>query len=166
MEDEEPREIYSGSQDNMNLAKGSVHEIVLEKGQTGLGFNIRGGTDNRFLDDDPGIFVTTIKPEGAAAQDGRLEQGDKILKINDVDVSNVKHFEAVQLFHKSKERVVLVVEKGVGKKDDDEDDERPPYPPDNSEQSRALKKRHIALIGGIIIGGITIGVILYKKFSR
>ena len=47
-------------------------------------------------------------------------------------MSNVKHFEAVQLFHKSKERVVLVVEKGVGKKDDDEDDERPPYPPDNS----------------------------------
>jgi hypothetical protein len=51
--------------------------------QSGLGFNIRGGTDNRFLRDDPGIFVTTIKPDGAAAKDGRLQRGDKILEVRE-----------------------------------------------------------------------------------
>ena len=49
--------------------------------ESGLGFNIRGGTDNRFLRDDPGIFVTTIKPDGAAAREGRLQRGDKILEV-------------------------------------------------------------------------------------
>ena len=47
----------------------------------GLGFNIRGGTDNIHVGDDPGIFVTTVKPNGAAAKDGRLQSGDKILEV-------------------------------------------------------------------------------------
>lgn len=47
----------------------------------GLGFNIRGGTDNIHVGSDPGIFVTTIKPSGAAAKDGRLKPGDKILEV-------------------------------------------------------------------------------------
>ena len=48
---------------------------------TGLGFNIRGGVDNIHVGDDPGIFVTTVKPTGAAAKDGRLHPGDKILEV-------------------------------------------------------------------------------------
>ena len=48
---------------------------------TGLGFNIRGGTDNMHVGNDPGIFVTTIKPAGAAAMDGSLHTGDKILEV-------------------------------------------------------------------------------------
>ena len=47
----------------------------------GLGFNIRGGTDNIHVGSDPGIFVTTVKPSGAAAKDGRLTAGDKILEV-------------------------------------------------------------------------------------
>ena len=30
---------------------------------------------------DPGIFITTIRPSGAAALDGRLSSGDKILEV-------------------------------------------------------------------------------------
>lgn len=47
----------------------------------GLGFNIRGGIDNMHVGGDPGIFVTTIRPSGAAAVDGRLSTGDKILEV-------------------------------------------------------------------------------------
>ena len=47
----------------------------------GLGFTIRGGVDNIHVGDDPGIFVTSVKPTGAAARDGRLQPGDKILKV-------------------------------------------------------------------------------------
>ena len=47
----------------------------------GLGFNIRGGTNNIHVGADPGVFVTTIRPVGAAALDGRLNTGDKILEV-------------------------------------------------------------------------------------
>lgn len=45
----------------------------------GLGFNIVGGTDQQYVSDDSGIFVSRIKENGAAALDGRLQEGDKIL---------------------------------------------------------------------------------------
>uniref|UniRef100_W5N899 Discs, large homolog 4a (Drosophila) n=1 Tax=Lepisosteus oculatus TaxID=7918 RepID=W5N899_LEPOC len=47
-------------------------EITLERGNSGLGFSIAGGTDNPHVGDDPSIFITKIIPGGAAAQDGRL----------------------------------------------------------------------------------------------
>ncbi|XP_012868584.1 PREDICTED: disks large homolog 4 [Dipodomys ordii] len=47
-------------------------EITLERGNSGLGFSIAGGTDNPHIGDDPSIFITKIIPGGAAAQDGRL----------------------------------------------------------------------------------------------
>ena len=31
---------------------------------------------------DPGIFVTSIKMDGAAAKDGRLQPGDKLLEVS------------------------------------------------------------------------------------
>ena len=77
----------------------TIEEIVLDKGDTGksynlatawitwqffvlgLGFNIRGGIDNVHVLTDPGIFITTVKANGAAAKDGRLQPGDKILEV-------------------------------------------------------------------------------------
>ena len=47
----------------------------------GLGFNIRGGVDNPHIPDDPGIFVVQIREKGAASQDGRLREGDKIIAV-------------------------------------------------------------------------------------
>ena len=48
---------------------------------TGLGFNIRGGLDQPHFPNDTGIFVTKIRENGAAAVDGRLKEGDKILEV-------------------------------------------------------------------------------------
>lgn len=36
-----------------------------------------------------------------------------LLQINGENVQRVKHFEAVQLFHKSKEQITLLIKKGV-----------------------------------------------------
>ena len=49
---------------------------------SGLGFNIKGGRDQPHVPRDPGIFVTKIRDDGAAALDGRLKKGDKILEVN------------------------------------------------------------------------------------
>ncbi|KAG1970535.1 disks large [Pimephales promelas] len=71
-------------------------EITLERGNSGLGFSIAGGTDNPHIGDDPGIFITKIIPGGAAAEDGRLRVNDCILRVNESDVSEVSHSKAVE----------------------------------------------------------------------
>ncbi|XP_032878412.1 disks large homolog 2 isoform X2 [Amblyraja radiata] len=71
-------------------------EITLERGNSGLGFSIAGGTDNPHIGDDPGIFITKIIPSGAAAEDGRLRVNDCILRVNEIDVSEVSHCRAVE----------------------------------------------------------------------
>lgn len=71
-------------------------EITLERGTSGLGFSIAGGTDNPHIGDDTSIFITKIISGGAAAQDGRLRVNDCILRVNDVDVHDVTHSKAVE----------------------------------------------------------------------
>ncbi|XP_053492736.1 disks large homolog 1 isoform X3 [Ictalurus furcatus] len=71
-------------------------EITLERGNSGLGFSIAGGTDNPHVGEDPSIFITKIIPGGAAAQDGRLGVNDCILRVNDVNVRDVTHSRAVE----------------------------------------------------------------------
>ncbi|KAJ7996665.1 hypothetical protein DPEC_G00239390 [Dallia pectoralis] len=82
----------------VNGTEGEIEyeEITLERGNSGLGFSIAGGTDNPHVGDDPSIFITKIIPGGAAAQDGRLSVNDSILFVNDVDVREVTHSMAVE----------------------------------------------------------------------
>ncbi|TDG99340.1 hypothetical protein EPR50_G00192990 [Perca flavescens] len=82
----------------MNGSEGELEyeEITLERGNSGLGFSIAGGTDNPHIGDDPSIFITKIIPGGAAAQDGRLRVNDSIVFVNDVDVREVTHSLAVE----------------------------------------------------------------------
>lgn len=56
-------------------------EISLTRGPSDLGFNIIGETDQQYVSNDSGIFVSRIKENGAAALDGRLQEGDKILSV-------------------------------------------------------------------------------------
>ncbi|XP_029905395.1 disks large homolog 1-like isoform X2 [Myripristis murdjan] len=71
-------------------------EITLERGNSGLGFSIAGGTDNPHIGEDPSIFITKIIPGGAAAQDGRLRVNDCIVRVNEADVREVTHSGAVE----------------------------------------------------------------------
>ncbi|XP_018598700.1 disks large homolog 3-like isoform X3 [Scleropages formosus] len=84
-------------------------EIILERGNSGLGFSIAGGIDNPHIPDDPGIFITKIIPGGAAAMDGRLGVNDCVLRVNDVDVSEVVHSQAVEALKEAGPVVRLLV---------------------------------------------------------
>uniref|UniRef100_A0A8C1NE82 Discs, large homolog 3 (Drosophila) n=1 Tax=Cyprinus carpio TaxID=7962 RepID=A0A8C1NE82_CYPCA len=78
-------------------------------GNSGLGFSIAGGVDNPHIPDDPGIFITKIIPGGAAAMDGRLGVNDCVLRVNDVDVSEVVHSKAVEALKEAGPVVRLLV---------------------------------------------------------
>uniref|UniRef100_A0A663F8A3 Discs large MAGUK scaffold protein 3 n=1 Tax=Aquila chrysaetos chrysaetos TaxID=223781 RepID=A0A663F8A3_AQUCH len=89
------------------LAPYAVFDFL--QGNSGLGFSIAGGIDNPHIPDDPGIFITKIIPGGAAAMDGRLGVNDCVLRVNDVDVSEVVHSKAVEALKEAGPVVRLVV---------------------------------------------------------
>ncbi|XP_036059648.1 disks large homolog 1 isoform X22 [Onychomys torridus] len=86
-------------------------EITLERGNSGLGFSIAGGTDNPHIGDDSSIFITKIITGGAAAQDGRLRVNDCILRVNEADVGDVTHSKAVEALKEAGSIVRLYVKR-------------------------------------------------------
>uniref|UniRef100_A0A1I8AT44 PDZ domain-containing protein n=1 Tax=Steinernema glaseri TaxID=37863 RepID=A0A1I8AT44_9BILA len=65
-----------------------VEDIVVEKGNTGLGLSITGGIDQ---DGDGHVRVSNITPGGAVAADGRMRKDDIIIKVNSTETAQVPH---------------------------------------------------------------------------
>ncbi|KAG8185768.1 hypothetical protein JTE90_000750 [Oedothorax gibbosus] len=88
-----------------------VLEIELVKGSKGLGFSIAGGIGNQHVPGDDGIYITKVMDGGAAAVDGRLQVGDKLMAVGDVNLERVTHEDAVATLKATSEHVVLTVAK-------------------------------------------------------
>ncbi|XP_053612188.1 disks large 1 tumor suppressor protein isoform X4 [Plodia interpunctella] len=85
--------------------------VVLSRaGGAGLGFSIAGGSDNPHVADDPNIYVTKLIPGGAAAA-SQLQINDAILQVNDTNVENVTHAEAVDALKKAGNTVRLKIKR-------------------------------------------------------
>ncbi|XP_017846471.1 protein lap4 isoform X18 [Drosophila busckii] len=88
-------------------------EVVLPKNQGSLGFSIIGGTDHScvpFGTREPGIFISHIVPGGIASKCGKLRMGDRILKVNDADVSKATHQDAVLELLKPGDEIRLTIQ--------------------------------------------------------
>nr|XP_027194848.1 disks large 1 tumor suppressor protein-like [Dermatophagoides pteronyssinus] len=77
----------------------------------GLGFSIAGGVGNEHIPGDNNIYVTKIMDKGAAALDGRLECGDRLVAVNDNYLENVTHEDAVAVLKSTSDHVILTVRK-------------------------------------------------------
>ncbi|XP_063252378.1 protein scribble homolog isoform X3 [Prinia subflava] len=78
-----------------------MQEICIEKAPgEKLGISIRGGAKghagNPFDPTDEGIFISKVSSSGAAARDGRLRVGMRILEVNQQSLLGMTHTEAVQ----------------------------------------------------------------------
>jgi hypothetical protein len=76
-----------------------------------MGLSIVGGMDQAcppFGIEQRGVFVSKILPNGSASRTN-LRIGDRILKVNNCDVSQATHLEAVQALLQPTNEVVLLV---------------------------------------------------------
>ncbi|KAG9511226.1 Disks large-like 1, partial [Fragariocoptes setiger] len=97
---------------NNDYNKGWQYEkITLDRGASGLGFTIAGGTNNPVYENYPSIYVTKLIPGGAAANSGRLHVNDIILKVGDVDMIKVPHSTAAEALKNAGQRVNLLVKR-------------------------------------------------------
>ena len=75
--------------------------------------NIKGGSGgqpgNPFDRDDEGIFISRINPNGAAARDGRLKPGLRIIEVNDNSLLGATHQDAVNVLRNPGNRIILLV---------------------------------------------------------
>ncbi|KAJ8683003.1 hypothetical protein QAD02_018795 [Eretmocerus hayati] len=80
-----------------------VATLVVYKDDAGYGMKVSG---------DKPVYVQSVKPGGAAAKAG-LHPGDKIIKVNGVNVTESTHSEVVELIRASVQVVLTVQQKAV-----------------------------------------------------
>ncbi|CAG9787211.1 unnamed protein product [Diatraea saccharalis] len=90
-----------------------VHTTLIRDG-AGLGFSIAGGKGSPpYRDDSDAIYISRISPQGAAAKDGKMLVGDKVVSINGVDMENARHEAAVGLLTGHERFVRLVLQRTI-----------------------------------------------------
>ncbi|XP_058035021.1 protein scribble homolog isoform X11 [Ahaetulla prasina] len=98
-----------------------MEEICIEKrpGEK-LGISIRGGAKghagNPFDPTDEGIFISKVSSAGAAARDGRLRMGLRILEVNQQSLLGMTHAEAVQVLRSVGDQLLVLVCEGFDSK--------------------------------------------------
>ncbi|KAM4906529.1 protein scribble homolog isoform 14-T15 [Sylvia borin] len=91
-----------------------MQEICIEKAPgEKLGISIRGGAKghagNPFDPTDEGIFISKVSSSGAAARDGRLKVGMRILEVNHQSLLGMTHTEAVQVLRAVGDALLVLV---------------------------------------------------------
>ncbi|XP_071490344.1 multiple PDZ domain protein-like [Diadema antillarum] len=93
------------------LWSNEIQYIELIKGDRGLGFSILDYQDP----DNPAaslIVIRSLVPSGVAAQDGRLDPGDRLVSVNDSNLADCTLDEAVQVLKGTQQGLVRI---GVAK---------------------------------------------------
>ncbi|KOC59342.1 PDZ domain-containing protein 4 [Habropoda laboriosa] len=97
-------------------------EVTLRKAGSAekLGLTVCYSSGSGSEDADTEVYISEIVPESLAARDGRLREGDQILRVNGKDVANKEQTE--NLFAETKNAVTILVSRCLYQ--DDEYEER------------------------------------------
>uniref|UniRef100_A0A8C9STU1 Protein scribble homolog n=1 Tax=Scleropages formosus TaxID=113540 RepID=A0A8C9STU1_SCLFO len=95
-------------------APSGMQEIVIERQPSEkLGISIRGGAKghagNPFDPTDEGVFISKVSAGGAAARDGRLQVGMRILEVSNHSLLGMTHAEAVRILRSTGDTLALLV---------------------------------------------------------
>ncbi len=94
---------------------GSQPKVKPEEFETGLGFTVKEITEGLYrqyaLNDKVGVLVSFVEVGGAAFQ-GKLSEGDVVVKVEDSDVVDLPTFKAALEKHSKKPQLLLRVVRG------------------------------------------------------
>nr|XP_026696507.1 protein scribble homolog isoform X13 [Ciona intestinalis] len=123
-------------------------ELTINREGGGLGLSIAGGKGSMpYAEDDEAIFISRVTPKGAAANAG-VRQGDRLLAVGDVVLTDVEHSVAVEALKNSDELVCLLVERWSRRKletdDSQKNGEERLEEPEEEEASPEVKKQTVS----------------------
>uniref|UniRef100_A0A671YM84 FERM and PDZ domain containing 2 n=1 Tax=Sparus aurata TaxID=8175 RepID=A0A671YM84_SPAAU len=90
----------------LSLKAGERFILELKKSSGSLGISVAGGinTNVRY----GGIYIKSLVPGGAAEQDGRIQNGDRLLEVDGFDLRAVNHHQAVECLKRTGEPTVML----------------------------------------------------------
>ncbi|XP_017569821.2 FERM and PDZ domain-containing protein 2 isoform X1 [Pygocentrus nattereri] len=99
---------YSRSASMISL-RPAEFSVQLKKVSGSLGFSIAGGLNAGLR--SRGVYVKSLAPGGAAARDGRIQTGDRLLEVDGTRLVGYSDQQAAECLAKTREVVTLVLER-------------------------------------------------------
>ncbi|XP_070695919.1 membrane-associated guanylate kinase, WW and PDZ domain-containing protein 3-like [Pempheris klunzingeri] len=85
------------------------YNVDLERGPTGFGFSLRGGSEYNM-----GLYVLGLMEGGPAQRSNKIQVSDQLVEINGDSTSGMTHSQAVEQIRRGGHRIHLVLKKGNG----------------------------------------------------
>ncbi|XP_036434962.1 membrane-associated guanylate kinase, WW and PDZ domain-containing protein 3 [Colossoma macropomum] len=117
------------------------YSVDLERGPTGFGFSLRGGSEYNM-----GLYVLGLMEGGPASRSRKIQVSDQLVEINGHSTAGMTHSQAVEQIRTAGQRIHLVLKKGNGYVPDYGRDHRAavsPLPPALQPRLAAVSRRHL-----------------------
>uniref|UniRef100_A0A8C2LAD6 MAGI family member, X-linked a n=1 Tax=Cyprinus carpio TaxID=7962 RepID=A0A8C2LAD6_CYPCA len=85
------------------------YSVDLERGPTGFGFSLRGGSEYNM-----GLYVLGLMEGGPASRSQKMQVSDQLVEINGDSTAEMTHSQAVEQIRKGGARIHLILKKGNG----------------------------------------------------
>ncbi|XP_029363190.1 membrane-associated guanylate kinase, WW and PDZ domain-containing protein 3 isoform X2 [Echeneis naucrates] len=85
------------------------YSVDLERGPTGFGFSLRGGSEYNM-----GLYVLGLMEGGPAQRSSKIQVSDQLVEINGDSTVGMTHSQAVEQIRRGGHRIHLVLKKGNG----------------------------------------------------
>ncbi|XP_016315321.1 membrane-associated guanylate kinase, WW and PDZ domain-containing protein 3 isoform X4 [Sinocyclocheilus anshuiensis] len=85
------------------------YSVDLERGPTGFGFSLRGGSEYNM-----GLYVLGLMEGGPASRSQKMQVSDQLVKINGDSTAGMTHSQAVEQIRKGGAWIHLILKKGDG----------------------------------------------------
>ncbi|XP_053704848.1 membrane-associated guanylate kinase, WW and PDZ domain-containing protein 1 isoform X3 [Synchiropus splendidus] len=103
------------------------YSVDLERGPTGFGFSLRGGSEYNM-----GLYVLGLMDGGPAQRSNKIQVSDQLVEINGDSTAGMTHSQAVEQIRRGGHRIHLVLKKGNGYVPDYDPEDGAPSPVSSS----------------------------------